>query len=48
MISKLLAGTEYEALTTRTVASPAADWQRPNSEVLAKAWQDFLDTEDTR
>jgi putative restriction endonuclease len=48
VISKLLAGTHYEALATRTLAAPVADWQQPNSEVLTTAWQDFLDTEDTR
>ena len=48
VISKLLAGTQYEALAARTLADPVAGWQRPNSEVLATAWQDFLDTEDTR
>ena len=47
-ISKLLAGTQYEALAARTLANPVADWQRPSSEVLTTAWQDFLDTEDTR
>ena len=47
-ISKLLAGTQYEALGTSTLTNPVADWQRPSSEVLATAWQDFLDTEDTR
>jgi hypothetical protein len=48
VISKLLAGTQYEALAARVLADPVVDWQRPNSEVLATAWQDFLDTEDTR
>jgi hypothetical protein len=48
VVSKLLAGTQYDALTARTLTDPIADWQRPSSEVLAKAWQDFLDTEDTR
>ena len=48
VVSKLLAGTHYDALAARTLADPVADWQRPSSEVLAKAWQDFLETEDTR
>ena len=43
VISKLLAGTQYEALTARTLTNPVADWQRPNSEILATAWQDFLE-----
>jgi hypothetical protein len=48
VVSKLLAGTQYESLTARNLADPAADWQRPDPEALAQVWQDFLDTEDTR
>jgi hypothetical protein len=48
VVSKLLAGTQYEALSTCTLTDPAADWQRPSPEALARTWQDFSDAENTR
>jgi hypothetical protein len=48
VVSKLLAGTQYEPLSARTLADPAADWQRPSPEALARTWQDFSDAENTR
>ena len=40
-VSKLLAGTQYEALTTCQLADPAAAWQRPDQDALEITWQDF-------
>jgi hypothetical protein len=48
VISKLLAGTQYEALTTRQLAEPAAAWQRPDRDALEIIWQDFRAAEDDR
>lgn len=48
VISKLLAGTQYEALTTRKLAEPAAAWQRPDQAVLEIIWQGFRAAEDDR
>jgi len=39
---------QYEPLSACHLADPAADWQRPSPEALARAWQDFLDTEHMR
>ena len=47
-VSKLLAGTQYEALTTRQLADPAAAWQRPDQDALEIIWQDFRAAEDDR
>jgi putative restriction endonuclease len=48
VISKLLAGTQYEALTTRPPADPATASQRPDPDALTIIWQDFRDAEDNR
>jgi putative restriction endonuclease len=48
VVSKLLAGTQYEALSACRLADPVATWQRPSPEALGTAWQDFLDPEHTR
>ena len=48
MVSKLLAGTQYEALLTRQLADPAAAWQRPSQETLEIIWQNFREAEDDR
>ena len=47
-VSKLLAGTQYEALTTCQLADPAAAWQRPDQDALEIIWQDFRAAEDDR
>ena len=47
-VSKLLAGTQYEALTTCQLADPAAAWQRPDQDALEITWQDFRAAEDDR
>ena len=48
VVSKLLAGTKYEALSTSRLADPAAAWQRPNQEALEIIWQCFREAEDDR
>jgi hypothetical protein len=48
VISKRLAGTQYESLTTRQLADPAAAWQRPSLETLEITWQHFREAEDLR
>ena len=48
VVSTILAGTQYEPLSNCTLADPAADWQRPSPETLARAWQEFTDLENTR
>lgn len=48
VVSKLLAGTQYEALSTRRLDDPAAVWQRPSQETLEIIWQDFREAEDDR
>ena len=48
VVSKLLAGTQYEALTTCQLADPAAAWQRPNQEAREIIWQCFREAEDDR
>ncbi|MGO8892855.1 MAG: HNH endonuclease [Streptosporangiaceae bacterium] len=48
VVSKLLAGTQYEALSTRRLTDPAAAWQRPSQETLEIIWQDFREAEDDR
>ena len=48
MVSKLLAGTQYEALSTSHLADPASVWQRPSNETLEIIWQHFRETEDDR
>ncbi len=48
MISKLLAGTQYEAFSTSHLAEPAAAWQRPSEEALEITWQRFREAEDDR
>ena len=48
MISKLLAGTQYEAFSTSHLAEPAAAWQRPSEETLEVTWQRFREAEDDR
>ena len=48
VVSKILAGTHYEPLSDCKLADPAADWQRPSPETLARAWQEFADLENTR
>ena len=48
VVSKLLAGTQYEALTTRELADPAAAGQRPDPDALTIIWQDFRAAEDNR
>jgi putative restriction endonuclease len=46
--SKILAGTQYQSLSTCHLREPAAKWQRPKTETLARAWQEFIDLEDIR
>lgn len=48
VVSKLLAGTQYEALSTSHLADPASVWQRPSNETLEIIWQHFRETEDDR
>lgn len=48
VVSKLLAGTQYEPLSAHRVADPAADWQRASQEALDRNWRDFAETEETR
>lgn len=48
VVSKLLAETQYEALSTCGLADPAAAWQRPNQEALDLVWQRFREAEEDR
>jgi putative restriction endonuclease len=48
VVSKLLAGTQYEALSTSRLADPAEARQRPNREALEIIWQRFREAEDAR
>jgi hypothetical protein len=48
VVSKLLAGTQYEALSTRHLAHPIAAWQRPDHATLEIIWQHFCEAEDDR
>ena len=48
VMSKLLAGTDYESLAGRKLADPAAPSQRPSDDALSRNWQDFLETEQAR
>ena len=48
VVSKLLAGTQYEALSTCRLADPAAASQRPNQEALEIIWRGFREAEDYR
>jgi putative restriction endonuclease len=45
VISKLLAGTQYEALSSSRLADPAEAWQRPSQEALEIIWQRFREAE---
>jgi predicted restriction endonuclease len=48
VVSKLLAGTQYEALSTSRLADPAAAWQRPSQETLEIIWRSFCESEEGR
>ncbi len=48
VISKLLAGTQYEAFSASHLAEPAAAWQRPSPETLEVTWQRFREAEEDR
>lgn len=48
VLSKLLAGTDYEPLSGQKVTEPAARSQRPSHDALARNWQGFLETEQAR
>jgi putative restriction endonuclease len=48
VVSKLLIGTQYEALAGTQLAEPMAARQRPNQEALELIWQRFHDSERTR
>lgn len=39
VLSKLLAGTQYEALSSSQLAEPTEAWQRPDQEALESKWQ---------
>jgi putative restriction endonuclease len=38
VVSKLLAGTQYESLSGRQLGAPAEDWLRPSQEVARRSW----------
>jgi hypothetical protein len=48
VVSKLLAGTQYAALSGFQLADPAEARQRPNHEALEIIWQRFREAEDGR
>jgi putative restriction endonuclease len=48
VISKLLAGTRYEALSGSQLADPAEARHRPDQEAFEKKWQRFRDAEELR
>ena len=47
-VSKLLAATQYEALSGTRLADPSKERQRPNQEALEIIWQRFGDAENNR
>lgn len=47
-VSKLLAGTQYAALSGSQLADPAEAKQRPNQQALEIIWQRFREAEDAR
>ena len=47
-VSKLLAGTQYEALSGAQLADPTEPWQRPNEEALETIWERFREAEEDR
>lgn len=48
VLSKLLAGTQYESLSGRRVADPAEGWQRPSQDALDSKWWEYTETENAR
>jgi len=48
VVSRLLAGTQHDALSGSQLADPAEAKQRPNQEALEIIWQRFREAEDTR
>jgi predicted restriction endonuclease len=48
VVSKRLAGTQYESLSACHLADPAATWQRPSQETLEIIWRHFREAEDDR
>lgn len=46
-LSKLVAGTQYQALSGAQLAEPAEALQRPDQEALESIWQDFRTKEDS-
>lgn len=48
VLSKLLAGTQYEALSSCQLAEPVEVWQRPDQDALESKWQAFCGDEDSR
>jgi len=48
VVSKLLAGTQYEPLTACRLADPAEAWQRPSQDTVKITWQHFREAEDDR
>ena len=48
VVSKLLAGTQYEPLSSSRLVGPVEAWQRPNQEALEIIWQRFREAEDDR
>jgi len=48
VVSKLLTGTQYAALSSSQLADPAETRQRPNQDALGIIWQRFLEAEDDR
>ena len=48
VVSKLLAGTQYEALSSSRLADPAEARYRPVQEALEMIWQRFSEAEDDR
>jgi putative restriction endonuclease len=48
VVSKLLAGTQYELLSACQLADPAAAWQRPSQGTLEVIWRHFREAEDDR
>lgn len=45
LLSRLLAGTQYEVLSGTRLAEPSAEWQRPSQEALLRLWHDFREAE---
>jgi len=48
VLSKLLAGTQYEALSSSQLAEPVQAWHRPEPTALESKWQAFRSDEDSR